>query len=124
MDKDLYDKQAWMTRINTMTGNDPQRLAAFIPPAYADAENPLDAYADDMARKVRVSFPTQVMGRMIEKGEMPLEAGQPAAVGAFFKTPAPKISNLGKPRLINSSKRIPTCSTALLLIRSQPSLRA
>lgn len=96
VDKDLYDKQAWKTRINTMTGNDPQRLAAFIPPAYADAENPLDAYADDMARKVRVSFPTQVMGRMIEKGEMPLEVGQPAAVGAFFRNAAAKDFKLGQ----------------------------
>src|SRR5262249_55514959 len=41
-------------------------------PAYAGEKisDRLEAYAADLARKVRLSFPTQVVGRMIEKGDL------------------------------------------------------
>ena len=50
------------------TAADRVKLEAVIPPAYAGeaAEARLDAYAEDMARKVRLAYPTQVYGRLME----------------------------------------------------------
>ena len=73
VDKDLFQSDAWKARLNKLAGNDQQALERLIPPAYAGkTAQRLDAYAADLARKVRMSFPTQVVGRMIEKGELPL----------------------------------------------------
>ena len=46
-----------------------QALEKLIPPAYQGEETAerLDAYAADLARQVRLSFPTKVIGRMIDK---------------------------------------------------------
>jgi hypothetical protein len=94
--KDLYLKGTWKDRINALTNNDPQQRAAFIPPAYSGADDPLDAYADDLARKVRLSFPTQVVGRMIEKGELPVVEAQRAPVTTFLGNAAVKDFKLGQ----------------------------
>jgi hypothetical protein len=61
---DFYQAGTWKTRLNEQA----------IPPAYTGttAADRLDAYAADLARKVRLSFPTQIIGRMIEKGDLSL----------------------------------------------------
>ncbi|MBK9316765.1 MAG: hypothetical protein IPM55_21345 [Acidobacteria bacterium] len=76
MDKDYYQKDAWKTRLNKMAGNNEQELQNIIPPAYAGktTADRLDNYAADLARKVRLSFPTRVVARMIEKDELRLGA--------------------------------------------------
>ncbi|MCI0721217.1 MAG: peptidoglycan-binding protein [Acidobacteria bacterium] len=73
---DYYQKDAWKTRLNNMAGNSEQELQKIIPPAYAGETivDRLDAYAADLARKVRLSFPTRVVARMIEKDELSLGA--------------------------------------------------
>ena len=45
-----------------------------IPPAYKGetTDDPLDSYADDLARKVRLSFPTKVIRGMLENRELDL----------------------------------------------------
>ncbi|MEZ4617931.1 MAG: Tc toxin subunit A [Caldilineaceae bacterium] len=87
VEKDLYQQAAWVTRLNRMAKDDPDsptelteaelaRLAQLIPSAYSQptiAER-RDAYAADMARMVRQSFPTQVVQRMIGKDELTLGA--------------------------------------------------
>lgn len=67
--KGFYDAEAWKTEARTLAGDNPERLAALIPPAYeaASVDDRLTAYAEDMARKVRISYPTQVLGHMLER---------------------------------------------------------
>lgn len=75
VEADLYQADAWKPRVNQMAGND-EALQKVIPPAYvSDKTDPkenlhdrLDAYSEDLARKVRLSYPTQVVRRMIENG--------------------------------------------------------
>jgi hypothetical protein len=61
--KGLYKKEAWLDRIDV------------VPSAYAGAPDPKDAYAADMARKVRISYSTEVAWNMIDSGEMEIEGG-------------------------------------------------
>ncbi len=68
----LYKKEAWLNLIDQ------------VPPAYAGAEKPEEAYADDMARKVRLSYTTEVTWHMIETGELRIEGGN-ANLSAFLK---------------------------------------
>lgn len=76
VDNDLYRKEEWVARLNTLAGNDDVHLAKLIPSAYSQPALPdrLEAYADDLARKVRQSFPTQVVNRMLEKDDLQLGA--------------------------------------------------
>jgi hypothetical protein len=76
VDKDYYQKGAWKTRLNNMAGANEQKLQKIIPPAYAGetTADRLDAYAADLARKVRLSFPTRVVARMIENDDLRLGA--------------------------------------------------
>ncbi|MET8093018.1 neuraminidase-like domain-containing protein [Micromonospora sp. NPDC005220] len=66
VEQDLYDAAAWKAKIRTLAADEPS-LAALIPPAYAgpDTQSRLDAYAEDMARKIRMSYPTEVVTRLI-----------------------------------------------------------
>ena len=72
----LYQPQQWKDQITALTGTDPAALAAMIPPAYpgADTAARLDAYSIDLARKVRLSYPTQVISHMIAADELSLGA--------------------------------------------------
>ncbi|MBI4519155.1 MAG: carboxypeptidase regulatory-like domain-containing protein, partial [Deltaproteobacteria bacterium] len=66
-----------------LTDADRKQLEAAIPAAYAGekVEARLDAYAEDMARKVRLSYPTQVLGRLMETDEkFKLPSGHDATV--------------------------------------------
>lgn len=65
------------------TEDDLEKLEAVIPPTYPGekVEARLDAYAADMARKVRLSYPTQVLGRLMEEDErFKLASGHDATV--------------------------------------------
>jgi hypothetical protein len=73
-DKDLYEANAWKARLNSLAGNDEKNLEKLIPSIYDNEKigDRLDAYAADLARKVRLSYPTPVVSRMIEKDELHL----------------------------------------------------
>ena len=64
----FYMPEPWKKEVRALAGNDNEKLNALIPPAYEaeKVEDRLSAYAEDMARKVRLSYPTQVIGHMIE----------------------------------------------------------
>jgi len=81
VDRDLFEPETWFAQLNRAAGlpedADPAQLnggqaallRAVIPPAFAGdslAES-RDAYAHDMARKLRTSYPTQVVGRLLER---------------------------------------------------------
>jgi hypothetical protein len=84
---DLYSEEAWKARLDAMAGTE-RLMEKIIPPAYkgekiADRKS---AYAADLARKVRLSFPTKVIRRMMEKGELNLGPGYDnEAVVTFLK---------------------------------------
>ncbi|SDD50071.1 Putative peptidoglycan binding domain-containing protein [Bacillus wiedmannii] len=75
---DLYKYQVWVNRIKNLAVEDGdvniEKLASLIPTAYTyeEVDARLIVYADDLARKVRETFPTHVVGRMIEKNELTL----------------------------------------------------
>lgn len=88
VEQDLYQEDAWKTRLNAMASNQEEELQKIIPPGYKGEKTAdrLDAYATDLARKVRLSYPTRVVRRMIEKDELRLGASHDkAAVITFLK---------------------------------------
>ena len=94
VDKDLHQPDGWKTRLNTLANNNEQALAALIPPGFGGDTTAAraDAYAADLARRVRVAFPTQVAARMLEKGDLQLAAqpqGTAANVAKFLRNAAP-----------------------------------
>ncbi|MBD2254377.1 neuraminidase-like domain-containing protein [Nostoc parmelioides] len=100
-DKDLYQADAWKTRLTTLAGNNEQTLQTLIPPIYAGEKigDRLDAYAADLARKVRLTYPTQVVSRMIEKDELQLGTQHnqlKAPVRTFLQNAEPLGFELGR----------------------------
>ena len=91
--KDYYNEDTWKNLLKEdLANNNEQELQKLIPLAYVGekADDRLDAYAADLARKVRLSFPTRVVGRMIENGELFLGTGHDkttveTAVATFLK---------------------------------------
>jgi Neuraminidase-like domain len=82
---DLHDPAAWKTKLTAVAGNDDKALAALIPPLYDQTDTPsrLDAYASDLARRVRMAFPSQVVARKVETGAIKVGAGIPNAPAAL-----------------------------------------
>jgi hypothetical protein len=80
VEKDFYRHEEWKKRLNDLAGGDAathdDKLAKLIPTAYTQEKisDRLDAYANDLARKVRQGFPTHVTSRMLEKDELTLGA--------------------------------------------------
>ncbi|MBD2026807.1 neuraminidase-like domain-containing protein [Leptolyngbya sp. FACHB-711] len=80
VEQDFYQIDRWIDEINAianipmerrdnLTEEDEQQLAAVIPPLFAaeTVEVGRQLWAEDMARKVRLSYPTQVVGRLVEQ---------------------------------------------------------
>jgi 5-hydroxyisourate hydrolase-like protein (transthyretin family) len=65
---DFDRADTWKAQIRALHANDAE-LQKLIPAAYAGKtlDERLDAYSQDMARKVRLSYPTQVVSRMIAR---------------------------------------------------------
>ncbi|NGN66619.1 hypothetical protein G5C51_22285 [Streptomyces sp. A7024] len=87
---DLHKPEQWRSRLDELAGGDPAdpgfdaRLRDLVPPAFRgprmSGRDAADAYAQDLARQVRVSFPTTVVGRMVGTREIPLgPEGEPVA---------------------------------------------
>jgi len=74
VNKNFYHATAWQDHLKDLAGNNDQKLEKLIPPAYIGETIAarLESYAADLARKVRLSFPTQVIGHMIENDELRL----------------------------------------------------
>ena len=69
VNKGLYQPDAWKDRVAKLAKNG-VKLRDVIPSAYTDEQtnDRLDAYAADMARQVRLAFPTHVVGHMLQTG--------------------------------------------------------
>jgi hypothetical protein len=87
-DKDFHLGHTWQSTLTALagTGGD-QALQNLIPVAYqgATTADRLAAYAGDMARKVRIGFPTQVVARMIERNDLPIGQSTAPSVTAFLR---------------------------------------
>lgn len=68
--KKLYNEKAWQEQINQLAGGDESQVTKLIPAVYLGADDPLEAYAADMARKVRMTFPTQIVSAKIANDEI------------------------------------------------------
>jgi hypothetical protein len=66
VENELYRAETWKTRLESMVTNE-RPISKIIPPTY---EGDLDTYAGDLARKVRMSFPSLVVGQMIYTGDL------------------------------------------------------
>ena len=66
---DVFDQAGIpQDRRANLTDADRKKLEVVIPAAYAgeQVESRLETYAEDMARKMRLSYPTHVLGRLLE----------------------------------------------------------
>jgi hypothetical protein len=102
VDSDLHQAEQWQERLKKIAGNNERTLAALIPPTYGSdkLEERLEAYSADLARRVRMSYPTHVVGRMLEAGHLAPHKSQPAAqvaqMAAFLKAAADLGFKLGQ----------------------------
>lgn len=99
VENDLHTAEKWKSEVRALVTAD-QTLASLIPPAYTGAtpDERLDSYAADMARKVRVSFPNQVVARTLVQDTtdtLKLGSGR-AASAAFLTNPAAQEFRLGQ----------------------------
>lgn len=89
-DKDFYLDTTWINLLNSLAGTDQQKLQSMIPSMYGGAapSDQLDAYAADLARKVRLSYPTRVVARLVETNNLPLIGPRTLAttVPAFLRS--------------------------------------
>jgi hypothetical protein len=92
----LYDPAQWASRIEAAAGED--GLDRLVPPAYPGqtVRQRRDAYAEDLARKVRLSFPTQVVTQMVAAGELPLDPRGTEAVTTVLTRAADHGFRLGR----------------------------
>jgi len=85
VEQDFHRAESWVKEVlaqagipparrDNLTEADKEKLKTEIPASYAaeDVKDRLASYAEDMARKVRQSFPTQVLTRLVEGGEIKL----------------------------------------------------
>ena len=86
---ELYRPQAWEARLTDAAGGDDDALAALVPPAFPGKTTAarVGAYAEDLARKVRVSYPTNVVAHMVATEQLSLgdtDAAGRADVATFL----------------------------------------
>lgn len=95
---DFHQAAQWKAEVIALADNDEKKLNALIPERYADekGEDRLDAYSEDMARKVRLSYPTQVIGRMIETDDKFKPLAAHASTIELLKNAAQKGFRLGE----------------------------
>ncbi len=70
VERDFYEPETWKAELRALAGDD-EELSRLIPSIYQgeSAQERLEAYAQDMARKVRLSYPTQVVARTLERDD-------------------------------------------------------
>jgi hypothetical protein len=109
IDSDFHLDATWINTLNSIAGGDTPQLQAMIPAIYGGATtaDQLAAYAADMARKVRISFPTHVIARMATSGTLGLDPAVSPTVGAFLKAAGSAGYRLGSTPLNGFLKRLP-----------------
>jgi hypothetical protein len=71
-EKDYFLPKTWKDLLEKLAGKNQKALAALIPATYgADTvEENLEAYTNDLARRIRMSYPIYVIARMLETQDL------------------------------------------------------
>lgn len=79
VEKGLYKKDTWERLLGQLADEDAGRLDSLTPPAFEGEDIParVEAYAEDLARKVRLSYPTETIRQMLLEGELSLGTDHP-----------------------------------------------
>ena len=96
IDADLHQPEGWKIRLQNIAHHNDKELAALIPKSYGSdkTDERLEAYAGDLARRVRMSYPTHVSARMLETGAFSIP-GQAASDAAAVATLIKRAADLG-----------------------------
>src|SRR5262249_26506431 len=88
--KDLFKPQAWTDQLRALSSGDDDRLAQLVPSGYhgANTAERVAAYSDDLARKIRLSYPNHVVQRTLET-----DAGDELRLGAARGVTATLLKN-------------------------------
>lgn len=115
VNKDYYRADTWQKTITAVAGPGGNTLDTLIPAIYPGktTNDRLLAYSADLARKVRISFPTETTARMIDNKELTLKGNTGAPVSAFLKAAAPAGFKLGRTPLNAFLKNPPAGVPAL-----------
>jgi hypothetical protein len=103
-EKDLHTAEAWKSYITALAPNgDSKALDNLIPPAYAgdSTTDRLNAYAGDLARRVRIALPTQVVTRLVSTGGIALPSKNASAVATLLGNASALGYELGRTPLNN-----------------------
>src|SRR5262249_49448188 len=98
-DQDFHKPETWPTALKGLAGAGGDAALNALVPAVYTGSTPAEraaAYAGDLARKVRMSFPTQVTARMIESNELAVDRASAPAVTNFLRKAAPLGYGLGR----------------------------
>jgi hypothetical protein len=90
-DKDYHLPDTWTTTLTALAGSGgDQALQNLIPAFYTGSTTAdrLAAYAGDLARKVRISFPENVVAREIDRNTLAVSANSSANVSGFLRAAA------------------------------------
>lgn len=113
-DKDYHQPNAWQKTLTALAGTgDDKALDALVPPIYSGTTTAdrLAAYSGDLARKVRISFPTHTVARMVENQELQIDPNVRGTVTTFLRAASTLGYSLGRTPLnaflANSAKNLP-----------------
>ena len=106
IEKDFHKPETWIKHIQSLAVKNGSDLNELIPPNYVGTtpQERLEAYAKDEARQVSLSFPTQLVGRMLNTNEITIAPSSTKfspeklkkAVTIFLNTAAPLGYELGR----------------------------
>lgn len=96
-DQDYHESATWTNTLNQLATGNKITIDQLIPGSYVGntTADRLNAYSADMARKVRLSFPTQVTARMIDKNQITLPPAQAGKVSSFLRSATQQGYELG-----------------------------
>ncbi len=69
--------------------------AAVVPPAYGTDDEAVDVYAEELARRVRVSYPTEVVAAQVTRGDLPVGDAEAADVAHVLVSAADRGFRIG-----------------------------
>ena len=95
-DKGFHTGAAWKKTLTSLANGD--ALDKLIPATYTgqNTGERLEAYAADLARKVRFSFPTQVTARLLDDRVLPMDPAVAPKVSAFLRSATQSGYELGR----------------------------
>ena len=98
-DKDYHRPATWQNALTALAGaGGDQALDALIPPIYRGqtTADRLAAYSGDLARKVRISFPTRAVARMVETRDIAIDPNTAGTVTSFLRAASDQGYSLGR----------------------------